>query len=89
MSQSLFYWKPLCNRECNCGCFIRKYVTILILLETTLQSDFEAILQLSDEGHNPYFTGNHFATEQIDSQVVKCYIGHNPYFTGNHFATKI
>ena len=32
--------------------------------------------------HNPYFSGNSFATDGGWLQ------GHNPYFSGNSFATK-
>ena len=39
-SQSLFYWKLLCNTKIMDYSFMRKSVTILILLETPLQSSF-------------------------------------------------
>ena len=46
-------------------------VTILILLETTLQyyydeSEIELIYS-----HNPYFTGNHFAIIGVETPIIE------------------
>ena len=63
-------------------------VTILILLETPLQSNSGADLRFFEISHNPYFTGNSFAIQgfQYNSKGLSC---HNPYFTGNSFAIRI
>ena len=60
-SQSLFYWKLLCNEIKNMlfEAFIK--VTILILLETPLQLNTSIKSPILKKGHNPYFTGNSFA----------------------------
>ena len=39
-----------------------KQVTILILVETPLQLEEFPELELKEFGHNPYFSGNSFAT---------------------------
>ena len=87
MSQSLFYWKLLCNGK-NVK-QIKEYdgVTILILLETPLQFNYKYKEVIIMKGHNPYFTGNSFAisTQKPLNKMKEC---HNPYFTGNSFAIK-
>ena len=65
-SQSLFYWKPLCNTNLPKGAILVPIVTILILLETSLQSKMENPSSQLKSSHNPYFTGNLFA---IDSKI--------------------
>ena len=60
-SQSLFYWKLLCNKYEPRAVQEDIIITILILLETPLQL-LEAIgIKLYQKYHNPYFTGNSFA----------------------------
>ena len=61
MSQSLFYWKPLGNEWKKWDDFSPLEVTILILLETTLQLFLTGKGRRHLNSHNPYFTGNHFA----------------------------
>ena len=39
-------------------------------------------------GHNPYFSGNSFATEIWKDGKLNNDVGHNPYFSGNSFATQ-
>ena len=67
---------------------VLQYVTILILLEIILQHYKEHIKRCVDNGYNPYFIGNHSATNigiyQKEEEI--CY---NPYFIGNHSATEI
>ena len=64
-SQSLFYWKPLCNLQCIEESERKTVVTILILLETTLQLEISTSTKMVMSSHNPYFTGNHFAILQM------------------------
>ena len=86
LSQSLFYWKPLCNTNNRRWRTGRNVVTILILLETSLQPQDTFTNEFDTFRHNPYFTGNLFATEET-GLVGDWTPSHNPYFTGNLFAT--
>ena len=63
-SQSLFYWKLLCNYKRVDEILTKFGITILILLETPLQ--FLKCLLVTQKifHHNPYFTGNSFAIKQ-------------------------
>ena len=38
------------------------------------------------KSHNPYFSGNSFATD-CDGSITSSHRSHNPYFSGNSFAT--
>ena len=61
MSQSLFQWKLLCNLKELEKAFNGAKVTILILVETSLQLKKEQLPTLLQKSHNPYFSGNFFA----------------------------
>ena len=87
-SQSLFYWKLLCNEVSNMRGIKKKSVTILILLETPLQYDSWKI----------YFTEKNVTIlilleTPLQSEVIEVMellgLSHNPYFTGNSFAINV
>ena len=65
-----------------------RVVTILILLEIILQRNPIKISLMGKLGYNPYFIGNHSATEGTILDSHFAFIGYNPYFIGNHSATK-
>ena len=58
-SGNLFAIEEAGCRICNGG-----RVTILILVETSLQSEKSKLLACQLKGHNPYFSGNLFAMEK-------------------------
>ena len=73
----------------NClHCRFRSQVTILILVETPLQPNKFDTFHGGMQCHNPYFSGNSFATEVIIALINTFKVGHNPYFSGNSFATR-
>ena len=60
-------------------------VTILILVETPLQSHSSVLQDQPDCRHNPYFSGNSFAI-LLHQEKTPASRGHNPYFSENSFA---
>ena len=46
-------------------------VTILILVETLLQLYFGLCDVNNVNGHNPYFSGNSFATKEIEIEAIE------------------
>ena len=86
-SQSLFYWKLPCNNNVRFYSPKKDKVTILILLETSLQLLLSplkiycvvvTILILLE-------TSLQFQITAVNVDVTTC---HNPYFTGNFLAIK-
>ena len=59
-SQSLFQWKPLYNEFNGEEHTIGKMVTILVLVETSLQCQVETLKAQNQKCHNPCFSGNLF-----------------------------
>ena len=55
-------------------------------METLLQPKLAKQRLFTKKRHNPYFSGNSFATEIKNIEYVPD-MGHNPYFSGNSFAT--
>ena len=56
-SQSLFYWKTPCNKRITCKKRNLERVTILVLLENSLQYKANRCLQVGSIRHNPCFIG--------------------------------
>ncbi len=57
-SQSLFYWKLFCNVKWIIDSPLLMEVTILVLLEAVLQSNYSKKHLSNQMGHNPCFTGS-------------------------------
>ena len=60
-------------------------VTILVLVETPLQCSYFDIIEVSESGHNPCFSGNSFAIK-YGQNSGQTWMSHNPCFSGNSFA---
>ena len=60
------------HQESQSSYFIDQ-VTILILVETSLQLREEAYNEATKNSHNPYFSGNFFATKFILLSMVYIY----------------
>ena len=55
-------------------------------METLLQHIDKDNVNNDYKCHNPYFSGNSFATKKFE-MLPKMDYCHNPYFSGNSFAT--
>ena len=80
MSQSLFYWKTPCNWNKYIKSINNVLVTILVLLENSLQSHLKELNGGGNNCHNPCFIGKLLAIEKSQEHKKQSIVSQSLFY---------